>query len=89
MKQGMGGQQGRRKETGTMGRHRFRETYSKDKNVYAKMLAILPVSDVGLIAMGSASSDCPERVTQATSGAKSSMWSFSLSRAARETNMGK
>jgi len=39
----------------------------------------MTVSLVGRMAMGSASSDWPERVTQATSGAKSAMWSFSCS----------
>jgi len=47
------------------------------------------VSDVGRMAMGSASSELPERVTHATSGAKPSTWSFSISSAARHTNMGK
>jgi hypothetical protein len=53
------------------------------------MAGYMTVSEVGRTAMGSASSELPLLVTQATSGAKSAMWDFSFSRAARETNMGK
>ena len=42
----------------------------------------MTVSEVGRIAMGSANSESPDLVTQATSGAKSAIWSFSLSSAA-------
>ena len=47
------------------------------------------VSLVGLIAIGSYKSDEPDLVTQATSGANPAMWSFSLFRAALDTNIGK
>jgi hypothetical protein len=47
------------------------------------------VSLVGLIAMGSYRSVLPDFVTQATSGAKPSTWSFSLLKAAYDTNIGK
>ncbi len=40
----------------------------------------MPVSDVGRTASGSCSSDCPARVTHATSGAKPSRCSSSLHR---------
>ena len=49
----------------------------------------MTVSDVGRIATGFSSSDLPARVTQATSGAKPSMWSFSFSSTSEETNSGK
>lgn len=41
------------------------------------------------MAICSARSVLPAFVTQATSGAKPSMWSFSFSRTVFETNMGK
>lgn len=47
------------------------------------------VSEVGLMAMGSARSLLPDLVTHATSGAKPYTWSFSISRDFLETNMGK
>ena len=46
------------------------------------------VSDVGLIAIGTASSLVPDLVTQATSGANPSTWSFSFSSLSAETNIG-
>ena len=49
----------------------------------------MTVSLVGRMAMGSLSSVSPDRVTQATSGEKSAMWSFSFSSAALDTKMGK
>tara|TARA_B110000285_G_C15031559_1_gene567049 strand:- start:63 stop:212 length:150 start_codon:yes stop_codon:yes gene_type:complete len=47
------------------------------------------VSDVGLIAIGISNSDYPDLVTQATSGENPSTCSFSFSRAALDTNIGK
>jgi len=47
------------------------------------------VSEVGLIAISSSNWDCPDFVTQATSGEKPAIWFFSLLRAAYETNIGK
>lgn len=47
------------------------------------------VSLVGLIAMGSARSLFPDLVTQATSAAKPSTWSFSVYNDFFETNIGK
>lgn len=47
------------------------------------------VSLVGRIAIGSGKSEVPFLVTHATSGAKPSTCSFSLSNALFETNMGK
>jgi len=41
------------------------------------------------MAIGSARSVWPDLVTQATSGAKSAIWSFSRSKAALETKIGK
>ena len=49
----------------------------------------ITVSEVGRMATGSANSDWPLFVTQATSGAKSAICSFSFSRAFFETNIGK
>jgi len=47
------------------------------------------VSEVGLIAIGTSNSDYPDLVTHATSGENPSRCSFSFSRAAYETNIGK
>lgn len=41
------------------------------------------------MAMGSARSDFPDLVTQATSGENPSTWSFSISSFPLETNIGK
>ncbi len=47
------------------------------------------VSEVGRIAIGSFSSDCPDLVTQATSGENPSTWAFSVLSARSVTNIGK
>ena len=49
----------------------------------------MTVSLVGRMAMGVSRSDCPLFVTQATSAANPSTWSFSFSRADLGTKMGK
>jgi hypothetical protein len=45
------------------------------------------VSEVGRMAIGFSSSEFPLRVTHATSGAKSSMWSFSACSLDSDTNL--
>ena len=52
-------------------------------------MGYMTVSDVGRTAIGFSSSDCPLRVTHATSGANPSTWSFSAVSARSDTNSGK
>ena len=62
---------------------------SRCERIQLAMTGYITVSEVGLTAMGTSSSLCPLLVTHATSGAKSSMWSFSASSRAADTNRGK
>ena len=62
---------------------------SRCERIQLAKTGYMTVSEVGRTAIGTSSSDCPDRVTHATSGAKSSMWSFSASSLAEDTKRGK
>mmetsp|Transcript_7164 Transcript_7164/g.25558 ORF Transcript_7164/g.25558 Transcript_7164/m.25558 type:complete len:247 (-) Transcript_7164:298-1038(-) len=86
----------RRKGVGCLNSHRTMLVHwlslrgkSRWLRIHLAYAGYMMVSDVGRMAMGSASSDCPLRVTHATSAAKPSRWSSSASSAALGTNRGK
>uniref|UniRef100_A0A0A9F4G5 Uncharacterized protein n=1 Tax=Arundo donax TaxID=35708 RepID=A0A0A9F4G5_ARUDO len=57
--------------------------------IHLEKYGYMTVSLVGRIAIGASRSDFPDLVTQATSGANPSMWSFSFCRTFSVTNRGK